>query len=1673
MKKILDKSAYREYLLEYLTPEQRAKYSKIKMTDKARKGTDHFFGDGLDRKVEEVPGLQPDKSEIHKKVEAHIGKELSHEEYNQGRTADKYGRQAKLSKFISDQNLQKEFAADKSRQGAKVVSKPTMSVVRGVEVAGQTNDVPDEKHPTGHSWAQMSCKNISTGGNNHYLDREIKHGTVVVFGHDNDGKEIYRATLQPHHAKGSSSVAYSLDSEYGVKHPAFTAHAHDVAKRLGMGSKPTAKIYTKHSSVYNDNGETNILHPDLSHKQLSAMIQNGKHFKPGGLFGSGAAATNAAIAAVAHPNATEDHIWSAINSRSYQAKYSALNNPNANADHISAILNDKYDGNDGMLVKRALNHRNTLSHHISQALDSKEDHVRTIAARSLKATPEHLDKALNDKDDSVRESAAMNPNASSENLLKAMKDKQYDVVFHALDNEKKITPEHIKLAMGNKEHYIRLKALRNKNATPEIISKAANDKNENVRHFVASHPYASKEALTALTKDKSQNVRRAVFRNPNASAENISTALDDKESSVRLAATQHPNLNSEHLTKILKNKKEFASIAYDAIFNSSAFGPEHFDLAMNHPKHAVTESMFLKADKNLPTHYIDKGLEHEEINVRLAAIKHPNTTPEQIDGVINGQQHHPWVYRAAASHPNATSENLHNAIQKSGGSPANIISALENPNVKREHFDAALNLAKQNKDRELSSRINHRLKYSDLSESGIKIYRQKLLEYLTPNQRKRYSKHSMHPEARKNTDHFFGAGNDEVHLEIPNYTPDKSEIHTKLEKHIGKELSHEDYNQGMASDKYGRRVRLSKLIKDPQLQKEFAADNSRAGSKTSAIKARVVRGIEVAGQTNPSPDEKHPQGHSWASQSCKNVETGGFKERLESEIHKGSVVYFGTDHDGKEIYRATIHPHYKKDYTDDVPSTGVAYSVDSEYGVKHPAFRAHAEEVARQLSSEPGKAENIYYKHKSVYNDSGVTQMLNPKLTDEHLEKVAKTLKPPAELDNHNKPIDLMASANKEEHRDRLMGLIASHSSLGPKTMDVMLKNSPNIETHQKLMGSKFYPESEKNKIVDGNDIKQKEDLVYHNSNLSKEHLDKLVGLNEPRIFGALVSSHNRNRLTNDHINKMLTHHNSYVVDDAVSYMERLTSEQLHKALDSHPDSRRVAERVMEHPNHDESHVERLINSPNEHMNMAPFMVRKRFESNSKITSKHIDHLLDRPGISEEAATHAATHPKTSEKTLTRIFTGKHPAMQNPNNIAITAIHQSRYGNMSENSFNHAIDFATRTRADHDYQVLESLAHNKNATPEQLDKIAEHANKTDQETQKNTHEAVFLNKNTSTHTLMKHIGNYFGSHSVDVPSDFLRTVMRVQKDKLEPHHIEHILNNENIPSYQKNHAIISTDSRNVIDAALAHPTLKSIAVTNKLVSAEELHKYTKDPDALVRGSVISNPNHDSSHLEHLIKDKSLEVRYQAATSNNLSHSNLKHIARYESSALTHKTALGRNLKDVDHEIVDAALDNPEMTNRVNSLGFQNLKVSSDNIHKALKDPSEYVRMAAIEHPNATEEHFQKAMNDPSKGVRHRASERTKQLGISKQREGSLNENIKHLADIAKGKTTTKLQHGYLRFKSGSVRVSPAEAQAIHSLHKRLNKENRAAAEKMLNSRAKFRKLLKFAQDPKIAKSINK
>jgi len=248
-------------LLEYLTPEQEAEYSKYKISKEAKDSTDHFFGKDSDvvRGVLDFSETHhPQKSEVHQKIEKHLNQEIPLENYTKGVTKDSYGREVKIGRLLKDEKLKNEFASDNTRAASKkTLNQYTTSTHRGTQVAGQTNSE--------HSWSSQSCKHVETGSNRKYLPKEISKGTVVHFVHDEKGKEIYRSTLQPYRNKEGDTL-YHLDAEYGVKHPSFTKSSKETAEKLSTSKPKSIFGFKATPEVYNNYKQKFLIHPKATQR---------------------------------------------------------------------------------------------------------------------------------------------------------------------------------------------------------------------------------------------------------------------------------------------------------------------------------------------------------------------------------------------------------------------------------------------------------------------------------------------------------------------------------------------------------------------------------------------------------------------------------------------------------------------------------------------------------------------------------------------------------------------------------------------------------------------------------------------------------------------------------------------------------------------------------------------------------------------------------------------------------------------------------------------------------------------------------------------------------------------------------------------------------------------------------------------------------------------------------------------------------------------------------------------------------------------------------------------------------------------------------------------------------------------------------------------------------------
>lgn len=460
---------FKKYLVEYLTDEQRARFNKHKMTPKARRDTDAFFGKGNDVVHGEIQ--HDDKSEIHTQLEKHLNQPISHEDYKRGAVKDKYGRDVKIGRMIKDNNLRNQFDKDPSRKLATSTHKT--STVRGVEVAGQTNPMPNAEHPKGHSWKDHSCKNVEDGINRHYLKDEIKHGTVVHFVHDHTGQEIYRATLHPHHNE-SGRVAYAVDAEYGIKHPSFTKSAHDTAEKL-TGQLKGSPVFEKDREVYNDSGATHMIHPSVDSEGLSKHMTSPRFTER--------------LAVLRHKNVTPEHVEAALNDQNRHVRREAATSSHLKPEHITNIMNNP----------------------------SENSRVKMEAIQNPNATAEHISKALENPDHDIRYYAVHNPNATAEHISKALEPNQPFRVRQKALEHRRVNPSHIAKVLSE---------------NPRIIDRPTLA----VHEQAAAHPKASKENIDQALQHREHTVRELAINNKNATSDHINRGMDDPHPLVRLAA---------------------------------------------------------------------------------------------------------------------------------------------------------------------------------------------------------------------------------------------------------------------------------------------------------------------------------------------------------------------------------------------------------------------------------------------------------------------------------------------------------------------------------------------------------------------------------------------------------------------------------------------------------------------------------------------------------------------------------------------------------------------------------------------------------------------------------------------------------------------------------------------------------------------------------------------------------------------------------------------------------------------------------------------------------------------------------------------------------------------------------------------------------------------------------
>ena len=586
------------------------------------------------------------------------------------------------------------------------------------------------------------------------------------------------------------------------------------------------------------------------------------------------------------------------------------------------------------------------------------------------------------------------------------------------------------------------------------------------------------------------------------------------------------------------------------------------------------------------------------------------------------------------------------------------------------------------------------------------------------------------PKALTHTDHYFGKGNDEVNTQLEG-SMDKSEIHKRIERHLGQEIHIDHYKSGLTKDKYNRDVKIGSLLnknKAPQdLINSFTNDSTRQGKKFTGLTVKTTRSPEgVAGQTS--------RNQSWENESCKNFNTGSNRHYLKHEVEHGTVVSYLHDHTGKEIARATLHPHINDE-------GHRIYDVDSHYGIDHAGFKDHVKKVAEQLSGQHKGGSLIYTKHPDVYSDNGKEEMIHPNVDAKTLNDRYEHLNDDSYQHSSEKDRLLQHPKLYQKHLDK----IVFDSDLTSPSSRHLIKNiakNPNLtDTHiSKILHSNL-------------DIHEKNMVVKHD-NISSTDINKIVYSPEGSHFHGLkeaIATHKK--LTPEHISKLMgnvmDNDSSYIRESAMAN-PNADADNIHKGLDD--DDKYVRSVAILHHNVNSDHIERVLKDKS----LKNIQTRENVFHNTNIIHlikpEHIeDGLKDNDNRINVAA---AMHPKASDKHIHKALDSEHLDNYDKTNIFING-----KGNITPEHIDKVLNFNDSTDSASSLRI--SAIRHRKASPDNLIKAINHPDKTPE-----LIDAALKHKNVND-TVINHALRH---------EDYYVRMNILKHPNIKPHHIDAAMN---------------------------------------------------------------------------------------------------------------------------------------------------------------------------------------------------------------------------------------------------------------------------------------------------------
>lgn len=249
----------------------------------------------------------------------------------------------------------------------------------------------------------------------------------------------------------------------------------------------------------------------------------------------------------------------------------------------------------------------------------------------------------------------------------------------------------------------------------------------------------------------------------------------------------------------------------------------------------------------------------------------------------------------------------------------------------------------------------------------------------------------------------------------------------------------------------------------------------------------------------------------------------------------------------------------------------------------------------------------------------------NPKLSSNHLDKIAdkyylsdSMLERILSHENaSSKTLEKIIDAKiNNDHDYGILSYVVQHPNVSKENIDSIL-NSPKEHTFTKTKifsshNLKLTPEQINIGINSTNDSIRHSAIVNHNT--TPEHLQKVID-----------QSINPNE------------HSTFYDLDAVTNSPNLSAGQITHLLNNHINkgiiggsSNRLLRNILDHPNHNSSHIDQILN-------VLPKHTHNLVVSSRHLQPNHIDKLLNSSNLSPDAAFTIAAHENTTKEQLERL----------------------------------------------------------------------------------------------------------------------------------------------------------------------------------------------------------------------------------------------------------------------------------------------------------------------------------------------------------------------------------------------------------------------------------------------------